>query len=211
MKRIVVTQRVDIIKEYGERRDAIDQRWIDLLLECNLFPIFIPNNIEFVKSFILTEKFDGLLLTGGNDLVKYGGNSPERDEVERTLLEHFIKYKLPILGICRGMQLIQDYFGIKLKPISGHVATRHKLMVNPFSQYSEELKALGSVNTFHHFATKSTVKELIVGARTSKNIIMQIEHKNLPIYGQMWHSEREFPFVDAELNLFRKIFCSNKL
>ena len=85
MKKVIVTQRVDVITEYSERRDAIDQRWVDLLLSIDIFPIFVSNNISYVKYLFENENIDGVLLTGGNSLLKYGGNAPERDSVEKFI------------------------------------------------------------------------------------------------------------------------------
>ena len=109
MKKVVVTQRVDVTSTYGERRDCLDQRWIELLLSVGLFPVLVPNNLDYVKKLIATEQIDGVLLTGGNSLLNYGGDAPERDEVEKNLLELAILKNIPLLGVCRGMQIIQNY------------------------------------------------------------------------------------------------------
>ena len=112
MKRVIVTQRVDVVIEYKERRDAIDQLWVKFLLSIDIFPIFISNNMNYVEYVLNNENIDGVLFTGGNDLLKYGGNSPERDCIEIFILEWAIEMNIPVLGVCRGMQLIQDFFGI---------------------------------------------------------------------------------------------------
>ncbi len=206
MKRIVVTQRVDIIESYGERRDAIDQRWTEFLLACDFFPVFMPNNVKFVHRILSSEKIDGFLLTGGNNLIKYGGIAPERDKIENILLEYAIAQKLPVLGVCRGMQIIQDYFGVELATISGHVATRHKLKVSSKSRYFEWLDSLETVNAYHNFGAYHSVAELPVVARAMDDVIMAVEHTHNPIFGQMWHSERENHFVENEIAIFKKLY-----
>ena len=75
------------------------------MLSINIFPIFLPNNISYVKKFLKIKKISGVLITGGGSLVKYNGFSPERDEIEKIMINFSIKKeKLPTLGICRGMQ-----------------------------------------------------------------------------------------------------------
>ena len=93
MKKIIVTQRVVHDSITGETRDCLDQRWIIFLKECKLLPLIIPNNIGF-KEFIHNNKFDGILLTGGNNLMSYNGDAEKRDLLEKKLLKHAIKTKV---------------------------------------------------------------------------------------------------------------------
>ena len=80
------------------------------------------NDIEVIATLDVDEaiKCDGLLLPGGGDIdpVYYGeemngSDEPDRelDKAQREILDAFVKAKKPILGICRGMQLINIYFG----------------------------------------------------------------------------------------------------
>ena len=80
------------------------------------------NGIEAVVTLDIDEaiKCDGLLIPGGGDIdpVYYGeemdgSDEPDRDldKAQRDILDAFVKSKKPILGICRGMQLINIYFG----------------------------------------------------------------------------------------------------
>lgn len=206
MKRIVVTQRVDIIKSFGERRDSVDQRWTDFLLSCEIKPFFLPNNLQFVQTVLDNEKIDGVLLTGGNSLVKYGGDAPERDGIEKFLLQFAIKHRLPLAGVCRGMQVIQDYFGVGLVSVSDHVATRHRLTVAAESRHAALLNDVKQVNAFHRFGAYDSVPNLFISARSTDNIVMAVEHTKYPLFGQMWHSEREYPFSEKEIVLFKKYY-----
>src|SRR3989338_7293484 len=119
MKTLAVTQRVDISEE-NERRDSIDQRWYTFLHASGFLPLLIPNNPDIACNILKLYKPDGILLTGGNDLPHLGGNVFERDKTEIALLEYALNKKLPLLGVCRGMELIQNYFGVKLFKISCH-------------------------------------------------------------------------------------------
>ena len=79
MKTVIFTQRVEIIESYNERRDCADQRIAEFIKECGFLPIPIPNNPDILNDAISQIEPCGIILTGGNSLVKYGGNAPERD------------------------------------------------------------------------------------------------------------------------------------
>jgi N5-(cytidine 5'-diphosphoramidyl)-L-glutamine hydrolase len=205
MRKIAVTQRVDIIESYGERRDAIDQSWADFLLACQLLPVWVSNQATHVEEIIRSEDIAGVLFTGGNSLVNYGGNAPERDHAERTLLEWSIANIKPVIGICRGMQLIQNYFGINLEAVKDHVKTRHNLILHQDSKYAYILKDYNTVNAFHDYGTTETNEHLIVSSKSEDGIVMSVEHCMYPIFGFMWHPEREEPFSQTDINLFKNI------
>lgn len=208
MKQIAVTQRVDVIDSYKEKRDSADQRWCDLMLTCGLMPLFVPNNSRYLEIFLKTYRIDGVLLTGGNSLIRYGGNAPERDLVEFTLLEYAIQRRIPVLGVCRGMQIIQDYFGVTLEPVLNHVSVRHRLTINDKSRIARILNQIDTtVNSYHEYGTFYSNDELIIAAVSDDGVVMAIEHREYPIYGQMWHSERESSFYESELNVFREVYC----
>lgn len=208
MKKILLTQRVDLVESYQERRDTIDQRWIALLLQCGFMPVLVPNQIAVARLLVKEVDYDGFLLTGGNTLVRYGGNAPERDEVEYLLLKQAIESGIPLLGVCRGMQVIQDYFGVQLHEVSNHVKNRLGLSVASSSRFKKILEQLDTVNSYHEFGSQTSVDELMVSAWSDDGIVMAVEHEKLPIFGQMWHSEREKVFNENELNLFRNFFSS---
>ncbi|MDH5546992.1 MAG: gamma-glutamyl-gamma-aminobutyrate hydrolase family protein [Gammaproteobacteria bacterium] len=205
MRRILVTQRIDDVVDYGERRDAIDQRWTDYLLQIDLFPVFVSNNIRFVKCLLDYEEFSGVLFTGGNTLQKYGGNAQERDAVEETLLGWALQHEKPIVGICRGMQIIQDYFGVSLGKIENHIGTCHRLQVYQ-GLVSEELLQLDSVTVYHEYGARNSVPDLNIVAKSEDGIVMAIEHEKYPVYGHMWHGERNQPFNPIDQRIISKYY-----
>lgn len=198
MKRVGLTMRVDVHDSVKERRDAIDQRWFKFLERCYLLPILLPNNLGYINCIDDLE-LDGIILTGGNSIGTLGGESPERDLFEQKILEYMIQHTKPILGVCRGMQVIQNYFGIKLVKVDNHVNKRHSLV---FLGHNLE------VNSYHNYGATDSIKDIEVLARCEDGIIEAIEHKNLPIMGIMWHPEREKTFSDVDINIFRKHFLS---
>ena len=195
MKYVAITQRIDI--QNNERRDALDQRWLQFLCTCDLIPILIPNNLKLVKCYIDQFKFSGIILTGGNDLVAYGGDAPERDEVELYLLEYAIRTNTPLLGVCRGMQVIQHHFGVVLSKVAGHVAEPHKVKINGIERL---------VNSFHKFGAKDGAQDLEVLATASDGVIESVKHKKYLLRGIMWHPERESNFSQEDINLIKDMF-----
>ena len=183
----------------GERRDALDQSWAALLAACDLIALPMPNRPEVATSLFEATEIAGLLLTGGNDLARYGGDAPERDETERRLLQLARARHLPVLGVCRGMQVIQDAFGVTLAKVAGHVAQRHRLD-----------GVASEVNSFHGFGATATVAPLEVLARAPDGVVEAIRHRDEPILGQMWHPERESPYDAADIARIRAHFTDSR-
>jgi len=210
MKRIAITQRVEVKPSYGERRDALDQKWIELLLSMELWPILVPNNLPYVRKFVEKEEVDGVILTGGNSLAHFGGDAPERDEVEKFMIEWALENNTPLLGVCRGMQVIQDYFGNRLTNISGHVATRHTLAVEENCRLSAAVKRYSDVNSYHDIGSHQVEGDLLQIATSLDGIVMAVEHREKDLFGVMWHCERESPFRTEDELLFKDIFKGEK-
>ncbi len=202
MKKIIVTQRFYKDKKTGEVRDCADIRLSEFLLRLNLIPIFIPNFLGkmpsfYLKKFIQKTQPHGLILSGGEDL---GKNLP-RDYLEKNLLNHFTKKKKPILGICRGMQVLSIFFGSKLKKVKNHAKTRHKCEL----QTSDKLFPK-TVNSFHNYAIKKCPKNFLTTSKSSDGTIESIKHLKNKWEGWMWHPEREKPFSKYLQDRVFKIF-----
>lgn len=199
MKKIIYTQRVEVVESYNERRDCVDVEIAKLIWECGFLPIPVNNIPQKINIFLDQIRPDGILLTGGNDLSKYGGNAPERDETEKKIIEYGIKNNIPIYGFCRGMQVIADYFGAELTKITNHVSVRHRLEGN--SPWNGRI-----VNSFHNMAVKAATGGLTVGARSEDGVIEVIWVKDQSIYGTMWHPEREKPYMESDIQFIKQIF-----
>lgn len=198
MKIIGFTQRVEIVEIYNERRDCADQRIADFISCCGYLPCPLPNKADIAVEIAERVHIDGIILTGGNNLVKYGGDAPERDETEIALIKYCLKTEVPLYGFCRGMQMILDYYACELLKIENHVATRHTII-------GEGIEA--DVNSYHNFGCcKVKNKNLTVLAKSEDGVVEMICHKQFPIWGTMWHPERETPYNQGDIDLVRGLF-----
>jgi putative glutamine amidotransferase len=197
MRTVAITQRVAVIPEYGERRDCLDQAWPRFLHACGLSPLPIPNVPDVALEMFRRPDLAGLVLTGGNDLVAVGGNAPERDRTENALVDQAESRGLPVLAVCRGMQLIQQRHGIALSRVEGHVARRQTIAIRGRAT---------EVNSYHCFGARDSRPPLEVWAVATDGVVKAIRHASRPITGIMWHPERISPFAADDISLFRSAF-----
>jgi len=203
MKKIAISQSIEVHVSRNERRDYIDQSLISFVASLGYLPIAIPNNLSSLavpkmeKSNLLNEwlnsiSVDGFVLSGGNDI----GSCPDRDETEAFLLKYAENKKLPVLGICRGMQMMAVTSGALLETITGHVATFHSIS----GEWNEH------VNSFHRLAIMQTPKEYKVLAQSEDLSIEAMRHKTNRWEAWMWHPERTKPFSDTDKQRFKRLF-----
>ncbi len=209
---IGVTQRVDKIGAYNEWRDALDQRLVDWVVQAGFVPLPIPNTLVEIKSsntyqpildnWLSAVQINGILLSGGNDI----GDIEKRDVTEKYLLSWAEKNRKPVLGICRGMQMMGVYLGGKLMQACGHVGSHHQLQIE--NSYSQSLPK--SVNSYHNLVLENCPDEFELLARSEDGSIEAIKHKKLPWEGWMWHPEREELLVRVDQDRFKKLMNGGK-
>jgi gamma-glutamyl-gamma-aminobutyrate hydrolase PuuD len=199
MKLIGVTMRADTPSDYDETRDGLDQQWLPFMLSCGLTPILMPNNTSLVKTYLEQFKFSGILLTGGNSPMQFGGDTPARDEVDANLIEWAIQKDKPLIGVCRGMQSIQLAFQQSLEPVSDHVMKHQIIKINGQPT---------SVNSYHNLGTKICKLPLESWAISDDGVIKAVKHISKHIYGLMWHPERNQPFQQRDIDFFKQVYCS---
>lgn len=197
MNLIALTQRVVAASEYPERRDALDQRWSSFLSLAGLHGIPLPNDKAQAYEIFKKLPFNGIILTGGNSPVLYGGDAPERDETEMMLLQMAVEENIPVIGVCRGMQMIHLYHGGELKSVEGHVIPDLKI------SYFDSDRVISS---FHRFAVAGVPNNFEVFAKSDDGVIKGYKHKNM--YGIMWHPEREALFRSEDIRLFQEVFVN---
>jgi gamma-glutamyl-gamma-aminobutyrate hydrolase PuuD len=200
---VAVSQRIDHYPDRNETRDAIDHRLIALLMLAGYIPVQVPNGLckilpdgrsdnTGLDLWLAIVKPQAFVLSGGSDI----GQSDDRDLTEGFLLQHASRYQKPLLGICRGMQMMAIWAGVDLCPIQGHVRIRHQL--------SGEIAV--EVNSYHNFALASCPVDFEVLATSEDGAIEAIRHKFLAWEGWMWHPEREEYFSSYDLQRIRTLF-----
>ena len=213
--------------EYREGIGAPDQEWqlladdyITSVQRAGGIPVIlpvIPEDVEWEVVKRLMDGVDGLLFSGGSDVdpMRFGqvttgrtGNLIiERDEQEFFMLRYFLEHtKKPVLGICRGLQLINAGLGGTLHqhlPDAGYPS--HTLPMYPRQKPSHWVEVqrdsrlyeitgkerLG-VNSYHHMAVDVPAPGLRVAARSDDGVIEALEQQNADgrfFLAVQWHPE----------------------
>ena len=201
MKLVAVSQRIDLIQKRNELRDSLDQRLIEFLQNSPFLCIPVPNGMVQktlysqsnynLLNWLKSISPNAIILSGGNNI----GTFISRDKTEKVLIDYALKNRLPLLGICRGMQMISVWAGTKLKKVQGHVKTRHKLSG----------KIQMDVNSYNDLALTDCPKDFEVLARSEDGEIEAINHNSLPWEGWMWHPEREPVFNTNDIIRLNKL------
>ena len=227
---IAISMRVVKIPEYNEERDALSRDWYPFLADCKIWPLLVPNIGKMVREWIDWGKIDGIILTGGNSISpqlcrqnneKYMDDvSTIRDETEIALLDLAVEKKLPVLGVCRGLQLINIYFGGGIifdfnKKITGaveHIASTHEICILDHRMAGIAGTNKIKVNSYHNhgFTKKETGKSLVPTAIAPDHSVEAIIHETLPIVGIMWHPERRNLSHDFDKTLVSNLFKIKK-
>lgn len=160
------------------------------------------------------ERSDALLVTGGEDVdpALYGGDPsephlgqtfPVADRAQIAAVRHAVGERLPVIGICRGMQLVNVALGgdlIQHLELPGHVKPHdhadsmidHRVEVE---QDSLLARLTGSthltVRSSHHQAVHEPAAGLRVVARADDGTIEAVEHESAPVWCVQWHPEEE--------------------
>lgn len=154
------------------------------------------------------EHFDGLILSGGGDVepLRYAeentacfGVDPERDAAEFRLIEAYCRAGKPILGICRGHQVLNVFFGGSLIQ---HLPNAERHVPSKDGDNAHETRALPDsfpaklygerfvVNSAHHQGVGRLAPELEAVQWSEDGVIEACRHKTLPVFSVQWHPER---------------------
>jgi len=209
---LLVTQRLVACEGRDEVRECLDRRWGPFLRAAGFLSLplasGLPAEDHFERSGLERLAPAGVLLTGGNDLAAVGGDrlSAERDAFETAVLGLARSRGLPVLGVCRGMQLMAHLAGFALERCSGHVATEHALEPGVSARHAA-LREPRTANSYHQFTPRPRQpSELRVVLRSSDGEAEAVEHASEPLVGIMWHPERYPGPRSIDLELFRQVF-----
>lgn len=195
---------------------AVSILYHEALERAGAVPVLLSPSFSARTEAALLSRVHGLVLTGGPDIepARYGDERKPacgaadaiRDESDWRLARHCLEAGLPVLGICRGMQMLTVAAGGGLiQDIPSEVAgslphgrgdfgtvTMHRVSVVPGTLLA---RLLGSgetdVNSYHHQAAKAAPPGFAVTATAPDGVIEAIEHTQHPFcVGVQWHPER---------------------
>lgn len=185
--RIVISQRVDWHPDRGERRDALDQAWgptLEMLAGRPVALLPLPNRPSAAGESLEAWQPELLVLTGGNDVC----DAPERDQTEAAMLQYASEHGLPVLAVCRGMQMVQHFSGGRSVSLPGHVAVEHVVHAVSPGQHPGQLR----VNSYH--GRGILAGELADGLEAvylhEDGSVEAARHLTRPWLAVMWHPER---------------------
>ena len=181
--------------------DAIEENWYQYLHTQEIQPILVPNHIEGCVTYL--QSVDALILTGGDTSTLISKNISEnmlkrRDNTENALITEAIRRKIPILGICRGMEFLNVYFEGTLKKTSHPIALDHDIKITNSLRHSIFHAGTLRVNSFHDWGIDKLGDDLISFAIAGDGSIEGFVHQNENIIGLLWHPERLFSDAKAQ-------------
>lgn len=183
---------------------------------------------EYINT--VCQSFDGFLFCGGDDIdPKYYGEekspdigdiSPMRDEFEEKLFRAAYATQKPIMGVCRGLQVINVFMGGSLvqhmeghRDKEGNRPNTHNVTLIEGSPLIEITGEQGfTVNSFHHQAINSLSKKLVADAYSSSDGYVEAFHEegHKFLYAFQWHPELMYQTSEISQKIFKSFVDSCK-
>lgn len=200
----------------GYKRTYVNDDYIQAIIRNGGIPLMLPLNTETDVLEAQMALVDGVILTGGYDVnpvlynqqprQKLGEILPIRDEFEFKVLEIAKEQKLPVLGVCRGLQIINTFFGGSLEQDLSYIVseneilkhnqnqtptlTTHDIVVEDKSWLSPILGKHNVVNSFHHQVIKEVAPEFNAVAHALDGVVESIEYSGDQfLVAVQWHPE----------------------
>lgn len=209
-------------------RHTVNTPYITSVISAGGTPVIIPVDGNPARADEYVSIIEGLLLPGGEDVTPglYGENPvpqvtymmEEKDRFEFQLIRLAMEKRIPIFGICRGLQVLNVYFGGTLYqdiPSQYGRDIGHSQAMEIRSQLTHKVsvvegtllhKLLGSdlsANSYHHQAIKGLGKGFVVAATAQDGTIEGIENADGSIYAVQWHPEELYALHPG----FRPLFA----
>jgi putative glutamine amidotransferase len=206
-------------------RNLIGDHYVSFLERLGLVPILVPNTLADPRAYVRAVGAEGIILSGGGDIApeRYGQPNtasediaPARDETEYRLLELAVERRLPVFGICRGIQVLNVFFGgglIQDIPAQLHSPINHDgegthpvTIIDPRIERVVEHGEL-HVNSYHHQGVTADLlaPDLEVFAVSEADGVVEgVLHRTLPVIGVQWHPERLTPSRESDERLIRQ-------
>ena len=211
---ITVSQKQD---GRGNKSTHLPAAYAAAIREAGGLPVLVPNEFPLGDIKVLRDQMSGILIPGGGDIdpTSYAADDhpaianviPERDALEKALIELAVRTNWPVLGICRGVQILNVTLGGTLYThIPDQVVTtiRHDQPPSVDRSYlAHDVNILPDtllatitgcnslkVNSRHHQAIKEPAQKLAVTAHASDGLIEAVElPKHRFCVGVQWHPE----------------------
>jgi|SRR5581483_480092 len=194
-------------------RYSLHRGYADAVWRTGAVPVVLtpPPTLDGVRAYVAAAiGCDAVCVTGGGDVdpVRYGAPPPEklmdvdpaRDEAEIETVRAAVAGRVPVLGICRGIQVIAVALGGTLVPdlpaagFAGHWEEErqhepvHAITATPGSRVAAVLGDVTEVNSIHHQAVASAGPSLTITATSDDGVIEAVEAPG--VLGVQWHPER---------------------
>ena len=208
---------IGITGNFGEKGCELAEGYYRSIELSGAIPVVIPPTDNRVMLASLLDRIDGIVLSGGADLnplylgeepvTELGTINPKRDEGELTLVQLAYDKNVPMLGICRGIQVIaaalggtlyqdlesclpEDHALLKHSQKAPRYISTHSVTTEAGSMVQRVLGEKFFVNSFHHQAVKDAGPKLRVTAHAADGVIEAVEsNEDKSIYGVQWHPE----------------------
>ena len=214
--RIALSMRTVEAPKYVEARDAISHDWISWLEHRDHVPILLPNGLAAPADWLSQMQADALILTGGDNLIDSSSTdyrlSALRNRTESAALDAMSNSGLPVIGVCRGLHVINNHFGGRVEAALpsdaiGHVAVTHDVVLD------DDMAELAGAcrietNSYHRqcVVADGLASDLVAFAQCEDDGLVEgLIHRTLPIIAVQWHPERSNPaaeFDDALITRF---------
>lgn len=213
----------------GYERAYVNNDYVQTVAMAGGTPFILPliTDYETIKKQI--EAVDALVISGGYDvnpliygeepIQQQGFLCPERDEYDIKVIKIALELKKPILGVCRGLQILnaalggtlyQDTSKIEEGYIKHHQSSRpdvpsHSINVVKGTKLYDILGEKTFTNSFHHQAIKELAPGFKVSAKAKDGVIEAIEKEEGFIIGVQWHPEMMARKDSKMLDLFKEL------
>lgn len=214
-------------REMDHPSQATNEDYIHAVVESQGVPVMLPICDDEDVILKQIECIKGLIVVGGIDvnpmiyhepyLLEQGESSTRRDLYEIKLIQECANRDIPILGICRGIQIINVAFGGTLyqdNRLASSLVNQHQqkerkdypvhlIQVKENTFLYDIVGKEYYVNSFHHQSVKRLAEGFMIVAKSSDGIIEAIQHKEKNIWGVQFHPEMMHRRDEKMLDIFK--------